>query len=208
MTFLRAMGWGLLGGAGGFLLGAIVASVIAAAANMPSREGGPGFFAVGIGLLTGLLGAITAVVYAFRSSGVPMSRVGVGALAVVATIGIAMGSYFFFYRQSQAYFRKTYYAAQVEVEFQGPAAQLRFEIVEGEDNATPGEWTGAGALRGQSKIFNVGSKRSLVLHLADGSTRTFRLPLARWPLAKRNFEWSPWVESGEFKVRCRVVERS
>lgn len=229
MLFLRAIGFSILFGIGGVILGAIGASIFAAAINMPSREGGPGFFAIAIGIFTGFAAAIAGFIYALSLNGVSAGRIGWGALAVVVAIGLSFATFRFFYTRSQAYLTNHYGSVTMQFEILMPATVRDagkpvvefFEEGDSEPRQAeslelqPAQADGAQILSGIAYVGRVTSNRSLIVKQPgqDHSARTFRIDLPRFPANEkdlRDARWSAWAnlrEDSSWRIRYRLVDR-
>jgi hypothetical protein len=230
MLFLRAIGFSVLFGIGGLIVGAIGASIFAAATSMPSREGGPGFFAIAIGIFAGFAAAVGGFIYALSSSGVSVSRIGWGALAVVVAIGLSFATFRFFYTRSQAYLTDHYGSVTMQFEILMPAAvgDAGKPVVEffEEGDSEPrqaeslelqpaGDMRGAQVLAGIVYVGRVTSNRSLRVKRSGqlSSPLTFPVDLPRFPANEkslRDAKWSGWAnhrEDSSWRIRYRVVDR-
>jgi hypothetical protein len=89
MILIQAILWGFAGGVATFLIGTVAGSILAAMLAIPPREGGPGFFALGIGLVASPVGFFGTVLWVLRSRGISFARIGVSAVAIVAGLYLA-----------------------------------------------------------------------------------------------------------------------
>jgi hypothetical protein len=224
MEILRIIGWSLAGGAAGFLLGAAGASVAAAALHMSKMEGGPGFFAIGVGLLTGLLGALVAMMVTLHSRGVVSASLFRGSLLVAGGIVLLGAGAHRFYQQSQDRFTKKYGSVALHCEVRPRASEagtdwpgFRAELQE-DDDISPLEWAidrsgrqeETAVFPASGRIYRLTSHRRIVLRFADGQSLVFSLAIPRDPTDPRSREWSGWsgAASGsgpEWVIRYRVI---
>src|SRR5215831_12504647 len=113
---LQTIGWATAGAVAGFLIGAVGASVAAAAMHMPGREGGPGYFALGIGILTAIVGFFAGVIYSAHVRGYGGARSTVYIVAGLGAIGLCLGLGRWRYVNSQEYFTRKYGSVILEFE--------------------------------------------------------------------------------------------
>jgi hypothetical protein len=228
--FVRAIGFSVLFGIGGMIIGAIGASIFAADTSMPTREGGPGFFAMAIGIFAGFGGAIAGFIYALASRGVPVNRIGIGAVVVAATIALSFLTFRFFYTRSQAYLTDHYGSVPMQFEIQVPGGGaaiategIAVSLDEGNSEAQAATLTathpsedqgGKQVITGQVYLWRVTSKRSLRLELpGGGQSRTFKVDLPAFPVSERKLresKWSAWTSNPEdpgYRIRYRVTDR-
>ena len=198
---LQTIGWATAGTVAGFLIGAVAASIAAAAMHMPGREGGPGYFALGIGVLTGIVGCFAGVVYSAHVRGYGATRGMVWIVAGLGSIGLCLGFARWHYVNSQEYFTRKYFSVVLEFEVQPPLA-AGGSVALLEDGSPPkhAEWSVPGA-KGRVRIVQVTKDRKLILRTVAGSEE---IPLAvdRFP---RKRDWSTWSRSNQWSVRYRVV---
>jgi hypothetical protein len=208
MTILVAMLLGLIGGAISFFLGAAAASVIASATHMSNMEGARGYFAVAIGLLTGIVGMIVTMALTVRwrgaasfAGGLGTTLASLGGLVLLAAAGV--GIY--------------YISIPHPIHRNGPPVYLKFEIapppggtapniatweVELDtdknvmngywDRDTRGEQSGRSVVSGRVELYYRTSQRMLVMKMPDREARIFRLRLPADPTAARFRQWSEW----------------
>ncbi len=228
MIIFRALFFSFLFGIGGALLGTIVGAIIASAINMPAREGGPGYFAIAIGIFLGLACAIGGFFYTLISAGLSTTRIGLGTVAAFATLALGLVTFRWFYRHSQAYFTSTYSSVPLEFEVLLPVGSPRetegfaMAFDEGDGDNRIGTWTddegdvksveGRNVLAGYVPLYKVTSKRSLLLQLPKGSgIQTFRVKLPSYPIdIKKKGKWSEWesaASGGDYRIRYRVRMR-
>ena len=198
MDISRIIGWAAAGGIGGFLIGATGASVYAAATHMSKMEGGPGFFAAGIGVIAGLMGTLLAVVYSLQSWGTVVR----GALAVVLLLGVAH----LLYNRSQERFTKKYGSVKLEIEVRpgADAAGVSAEIHEDELSEVLTLDREGAVLAAGARLYRLTHNRSAVLRLSNGQTIEVPLAIPRNPAEARSGEWSGWNGS-DWAIRYRVV---
>src|SRR5690349_12344655 len=98
----------LAGGVAGFLLGAVVASILAAVLRMSPMEGGPGFFASGIGLICGFLGMLITLLTQLHSRGVTFGALCKWSLATVGGIMLLAAVSHWSFGRSQDHFTRKY----------------------------------------------------------------------------------------------------
>jgi hypothetical protein len=200
-TMLQTIGWATAGAVAGFLIGAVGASIAAAAMHMPGREGGPGYFALGIGILTAIAGFFAGVVYSAHVRGYGAARSMVWIVAVLGAIGLSLGFARWRYVNSQEYFIRRYSSVVLEFEVQPPLpAGGSVALLEDGSSPSPAEWSVPGT-RGQARIFQVTKDRKLILQTVAGSEE-IRLEVDRFPTSR---EWSDWSGGKEWSVRYRVV---
>jgi hypothetical protein len=204
MGFLRTIGWGFAGGAAGFLIGAIGASVVAAMMRMPAREGGPGFFAIGIGFFAGFAGMIAGMVYAQYTSGTPLRSITLGFAVIVLLIAGSICAYRYWYvTRSQAYFTRMHGSIPLLFEIRTvPGQRVQAATLEGISGTLEGDGE---LLAGSVRLYRVTSERNLELRLVDGTTQTFPIALPVNPSRASGRPWSEWVTgSGGSALRYRV----
>lgn len=208
MTILVAMVLGLIGGAISFFLGAAAASVFAGATHMSNMEGARGYFAVAIGLVTGIVGMIVTMVLTVRWRGAASLTAGLGitfaslcGLVLVAAAGV--GIYWF--------------STPHPIHRNGPPVYLKFEIapppggvapdlstweveLDTDQNVASGLWDrdahseriGRPVVAGRVELYFRTKQRLLVMKMPDKEARIFRLRLPADPTAAKFRQWSEW----------------
>ena len=198
---LQTLGWAAAGAVAGFLIGAVGASIAAAAMHMPGREGAPGYFALGIGILTGIAGFFAGVIYSAHVRGYGAARGMVWLVAGIGAIGLSLGLARWRYVNSQEYFTRKYGSAVLEFEVRPPLpAGGSVALLEGGSSPSQAEWSVPGTT-GQTRIFQVTKDRKLILQTAAGCEEV-RIEMDRFPTSR---DWSGWSGGKQWSVRYRVV---
>src|SRR5947207_11505645 len=91
-TIIIAAVAGLVGFGLALLIGALIASFVAAPLHISTMEGGRGYFAMLIGMLAGVVGFVGAVWLVLRRRGVRGVRVAVGGIVAFALIIVSAAS--------------------------------------------------------------------------------------------------------------------
>jgi hypothetical protein len=198
---LQTIGWATAGAVAGFLIGAVGASIAAAAMHMPGREGGPGYFALGIGMLTGIAGFFVGLVYSAHVRGFGAARGMVWIVAGLGAIGLSLGFARWRYVNSQEYFTRKYGSAVLEFEVKPSLpAGGSVALLEGGSSPSQAEWSVPGTM-GQARIFQVTKDRKLIFR-TDAGSEEIRLEVDRFPTSR---DWSEWSAGRQWSVRYRVV---
>jgi hypothetical protein len=211
-TVLVAIGFGLLGGAIAFFVGAMIAGVVAMMLHMSSMEGGSGFFAAGIGMMTGVAGMIVSIILAVRWRGgasfasvVRDSLLSLIGIVLVTAIGL-----WIYYESRPHYLQPA--SAPPQLKFQilppagtvvptdntGFAAELQTRrsgndaVLKSDESP---EVQGQRVLGGYVQLLLRISPRHLALTLPTGEVRVFRLRLPADPTDGRYREWSDWQKA-------------
>ena len=214
MPILLILIFTLAGGVAGFLIGAAAASILAGALHMSPMEGGPGFFAAGIGLICGFLGMLLTLLIQLHSRGVSVGALGKWSMATVCGVMLLAAVAHWSFGRSQEHFTRKYGSVRLDLELQPSAgshlpATLTAEVLE-DDDADQVVWEkdpGRPALNGSVRLYRLTTKRKLVVHAADGQTGTSPLALPRDP-SKAASQWSNWSGAGvapKWTIRYRVV---
>jgi hypothetical protein len=190
----------------GAIAGMVLASLYAAATSMPSREGGPGAFAVAIGFMLGGTGLVAGTVYGlYRVAGVSWVRIGGSVALAFAALALVFVGYRWYFTHSQAYFTRKHGNVPLEIEIRSKSnasARVQAALVEGDSGgAMPVEWDESGRL-GTARLWQVTRNRRLML---DG--KPLRLDLPAFP--GEDTDWSPWtavqgVAGLELRYRIRL----
>lgn len=199
-AMLQTIGWAVAGAVAGFLIGAVGASVAAAIMHMPAREGGPGFFALGIGILTGVAGFIAGIIYSAHIRGYGAARGVPWIAAGIVAIGLCLGLAWWRHVNSQDYYlRKGTAVLEFEVQPSLPAGGTA-DLVEAGSSPSQAEWSVPGT-SGQARIYQVTNDRKLILR-TSASSEEIRIHVDRFP---RSRDWSTWSGANHYSVRYRVV---
>jgi hypothetical protein len=184
-------------------LGAALASLLAAGPlHISAREGEAGYFAVAIGLLSGILGFVGMVWLVLRRRGVRGVKVLVGALAAFALIIASVASVV-----------GIWYSMQPHVlNLNGPEPLLRLEIRAPANIAIFADATAelttdrnsadvvlekpdeTATRRGYVPLYYRTSHRLLAVKFPNGGARLYNVHLPANPMPKKYHEWSPWYK--------------
>jgi hypothetical protein len=208
MTILFALLFGLAGGVAGFLAGALVSGVIAGAMHMSNMEGARGYFAVAVGLLTGVIGMVLSIILTLRWRGVTNlagvlggSLATIGGLIALAAAGVGL----------------YYISIPHPIHRGGPPVYLKFEIVppaggqapdlatwetelNTDKNSMPAYWdrdahdqlNGRPVAAGRVELYYRTTQRLLVMKMPNREARIFRLRLPADPTGSKFRQWSDW----------------
>ena len=194
---------GLVGFGVFVFLGAALASLLAAGPlRISAREGEAGYFAIAIGLLSGLLGFVGTVWLVLRRGGVRGVRILLGAMAAFAVIIVSAASAV-----------GIWYAMQPHVlNLNGPEPLLRLEIRAPANIATFADATAelttdrnsadvilekpdeTATRRGYVQLYYRTSQRLLAVKFPNGGARLYNIHLPANPMPKKYHQWSPWYK--------------
>ena len=184
-------------------LGAALASLLAAGPlHISAREGEAGYFAIAIGLLSGVLGFVVTVWLVLRRRGVRGIKVLVGATAAFAVIIVSAASVV-----------GIWYSMQPHVlNLNGPEPLLRLEIHAPANIAIFADATAelttdrnsadvvlekpdeTATRRGYVPLYYRTSHRLLAVKFPNGGARLYNIRLPANPMPKKYHEWSPWYK--------------
>jgi hypothetical protein len=205
---------GLIGFALLLSIGGIIASVLAGPLRISPMEGAQGYFAIAIGMMTGVVGFIGAVWLVLRRRGIRGGRIALGGVMAFALIILSAASAVGIWYTMQPH----------ALNLNGPEPILRLEVRAPESLApeifgnVTGEMTtdrnGADAIldkadaatplfrRGYVPLYFRTSHPLLALKFAEGGARLYNLRLPANPMPKKYHVWSEWqkpdfVDEGE-----------
>src|SRR6184192_682080 len=199
-TIIIAAVAGLVGFGLAHLIGALIASFVAAPLHISTMEGGRGYFAMLIGMLTGVVGFVGAVWLVLRRRGVRGMRDAVGGIAAFALIIVSAASAV-----------GIWYSMQPHVlNRNGPKPLLRLEIRAPQNIAIFADATAelttdrntadvvlekadeTATHRGYVPLYYRTSHRLLALKFQNGGARLYNLRLPANPMPKKYHAWSAW----------------
>ena len=221
-TILVAIVFGLLGGAIAFVVGATIAGIVAMMLHMSSMEGGSGFFAAGIGVMTGVVGMIVSIVLAVRWRG-GESFAGLVRDSLLSLVGIALVTAvgLWLYYESKPHYLQPASAPPllrfqilppagtlVPADVAGFAAELQTrrsgnDAIWNRDESP--EVQGQRVLDGYVQLLLRISPRDLALTIPTGEVRVFRLRLPADPTGGGHREWSDWQKADVAGANGRTV---
>lgn len=202
--------WALGGAVAGFVLGAIVAMVIARITHASDREGAVGYAMIALGLIGALVGLVTGLLLFARAapSGQGVAYIGSGAMAVVALIAVAGVSLWAFVNLREAPLEYGGAMANLEMEFRalttampsGDASRwLDIEVqttktrpvgtVLWSSRRTEGAYTVIPVVQGP--LYRAG-RRFIVVRMSGLHDEMFMPPMKRTPNPKA--DWSTWYQ--------------
>jgi hypothetical protein len=194
---------GLVGFAVVAFLGAAIASLLAAGPlHISAREGEAGYFAIAIGLLSGVLGFVAAIWLILRGRGVRGVKVLLGGMAAFALIIVSAASVV-----------GIWYSMQPHVlNLNGPEPLLRLELRSPANIAIFADATAelttdrnsadvvlekpdeTATRRGYVPLYYRTSRRLLALKFPNGGARLYNIRLPANPMPKKYHQWSPWYK--------------
>ncbi len=221
MKTLSGLLWALGGGVAGLLAGGMLGMAIARIANMPTREGGAGYFVVFVALAGAVLGLVAGIVLYGRSApvGEGAAFAGSSVLGIVGVVAVlALGLWAFMnLRETPAMYDGA--MATLELELRARVNDLPTDDstgwlhVEVQTAKTRPEgdvsWSRArteGAMRiipvTQGPLVRSGS-RVIVVRVKGQHDEIFIPPMKRMP--DRKADWSPWYQANTVEPPYGVV---
>jgi hypothetical protein len=184
-------------------LGAALASLLAAGPlHISAREGEAGYFAIAIGLLSGLLGFAGGVWLVLRRRGVRGTKVLLGVMAAFALIIVSAASVVgIWYSMQPHVLNLNGPEPLLRLELRGPAniaifADATVELTTDRNSADavlekPDE---TATRRGYVPLYYRTSHRLLAVKFPNGGARLYNIRLPANPMPKKYHEWSPWYK--------------
>jgi len=184
-------------------LGAALASLLAAGPlHISSREGGAGYFAISVGMLSGVLGFVGTVWLVLRRCGVGGVKVVLGGIAAFAVIIVSAASAVGIWYSMQPHVLNLNGPEPIlRIELHAPAniaifADATAELTTDRNSADavlekPDE---AATRRGYVPLYYRTSHRLLAVKFPNGGARLYNIRLPANPMPKKYHEWSTWYK--------------
>jgi hypothetical protein len=212
-VMVRIAVFALAGGLAGFVAGATGASIVAAAMRMSRMEGGVGALAVGVGILSGVLGMVATLLALLHARGVSGAALLAGTLGSLAALAIFAAAGHWRYEHSQERFTRKYGSVKLQFELArstGGSATGEWPAVEIREDGDSREvsWEAGGHGRaGSARLYRLTSRRELILRTPGEPPRNLPLSFPRDP-SRASADWSPWTGTARAEassIRYRII---